>query len=140
MLMFDPFTFDSFFRTPGTRGFLPAADIVVGENDTLLTMDLPGLTTDDLSIEVLDGELVVRGERKRPELAENARWALNERLFGAFERRVRLPEGVDADTITASMTDGVLSLIIPKPEQKKPRKIEIGAGAQEHRELETATA
>ena len=139
MLMFDPFTFDSFFRTPGHRGFLPAADIVVGENDTLLTMDLPGLATEDLTIEVVDGELVVRGERKRPELAENARWALNERLFGAFERRVRLPEGVEADTITASMTDGVLSLIIPKPEAKRPKTIQIGTGTQ-YRELETATA
>ncbi len=139
MLMFDPFTLDSFFRTPGARGFVPASDVVVGENDTVITMDLPGLTTESLQVEAVDGELVVRGERKRPEFPETSRWALNERAFGAFERRIRLPEGLDPDAITASMADGVLSLIIPKPEEKKPRTIAIGA-ADRQRELETATA
>jgi HSP20 family protein len=139
MLMFDPFTFDSFLRTPAQRGFLPAADIVVSDHDTVLTMDLPGLTTEDLQIEVLDRELIVRGERKRPELSEGSRWALNERAFGSFERRIRLAEGVDPDAITASMADGVLSLIVPKPEASKPRTIEIGSGTQQ-RELETSAA
>ncbi|HEX2088245.1 MAG TPA: HSP20 family small heat-shock protein [Solirubrobacteraceae bacterium] len=137
--MFDPFTFDSFFRTPGARGFVPASDVIVGENDTVITMDLPGLTTEALEVEALDGELVVRGERRRPEFPEASRWALNERAFGAFERRIRLPEGVDPDSISASMTDGVLSLIIPKPEEKRPRTIAIGTGDRQ-RELETATA
>lgn len=99
-------------------------------------MDLPGLTADDLTIEVLDGDLSVRGERKRPEIAEGARWAHVERTFGAFERRVKLPEGVDPDAITASMTDGVLSLIVPKPEPKKPRTVEIQSSEQ--RELTAA--
>ncbi|HEX2084049.1 MAG TPA: HSP20 family small heat-shock protein [Solirubrobacteraceae bacterium] len=137
--MFDPFTFDSFFRTPGARGFVPASDVIVGESDTVITMDLPGLTTESLQVEVVDGELVVRGERKRPDFPETARWALNERAFGAFERRIRLPEGVDAEAISASMDAGVLSLIIPKPEEKKPRTIQIGTGERQ-RELETATA
>ena len=140
MLLFDPFAaFDPFARGYGRSGFVPSTDIVVGEHDTVLTMDLPGLTADDLSIEVRDGELVVRGERKRPELAEGSQWALSERGFGAFERRVRLPEGLDADAITASMTDGVLSLIVPKPERLKPRTIAIQPAAEQHR-LETAAA
>lgn len=96
-------------------------------------------TSSSLMIEVLDRELVVRGERRRPELSDGSRWALSERAFGSFERRIRLAEGVDPDGITASMADGVLSLIVPKPEASRPRTIEIGSGTQQ-RELETATA
>ena len=141
MLLFDPFApFDPLVsRTAARAGFLPAADIAVSEHDMVLTMDLPGLRTEDLEIEMLDGELVVRGERKRPELPEGARWGHAERTFGAFERRIRLPEGIDPDKVTASMTDGVLSLTVPKPERMKPKTISIGSGS-ERRELETATA
>lgn len=138
--MFDPFSFDSVLRTPVQRGFLPAADIVVSDHDTVLTMDLPGITTEDLEIEVLDRELVVRGERRRPELSDGSRWALSERAFGSFERRIRLAEGVDPDGITASMADGVLSLIVPKPEPSRPRTIEIIGSGTQQRELETVTA
>ncbi len=141
MLLFDPFApFDSFVtRASGRAAFVPAADVSAGEHDLVLTMDLPGLTADDLDIELLDGYLVVRGERRRPELPQESRWVHAERTFGAFERRVRLPEGVDPDAITASMTDGVLSLIVPKPERMRPRTIPIGAGS-ERRELETSAA
>jgi len=90
-------------------------------------------------IEVLNGELVVRGERMRPELAEGSRWAFTERTFGRFERRLQLPRGVDPDAITASMDNGVLSLIVPRPEALKPRTIQIGSGTQQ-RELEAAAA
>ncbi len=122
-----------------TAPFMPAADVTVGDGDFVLTLDLPGLTADDVSIELLGEELIVRGERKRPELSENSRWALNERLCGAFERRVRLPEGVDPDSITASMTDGVLSLIVPKPERMKPHRLQITSSSRtEQRELTTA--
>jgi HSP20 family protein len=88
---------------------------------------------------VQDNELVVRGERKRPELADGTTFAHVERGFGAFERRIRVPRGVDADHITASLDDGVLSLIVPKPEQLKPKTIPIGSGTGQ-RELETTTA
>ncbi len=138
MFVFDPFApLEQLIPRAGARaGFFPAADVTVGEGDMLLTIDLPGLTADDLTIEILDGHLSVRGERKRPEIAEGSRWAHAERGFGAFERRVKLPEGVDPDTITASMDNGVLSLIVPKPERKQPRTVEIRSAEQ--RELTAA--
>jgi HSP20 family protein len=119
--------------------FLPPTDLAVGEGDLLLTMDLPGLTSADLDIQLVDDYLIVRGERKRPELSEGTVWAHRERGFGRFERRIQLPKGVDADKITASMDNGVLSLIVPKPDQLKPRTITIGPGDTQH-QLEPAAA
>jgi HSP20 family protein len=121
--------------------FLPPADVAVSEGDLLLTIDLPGLTSDDLDIELVDDYLYLRGERRRPQLSEGTFWAHTERAFGRFERRIQLPKGVDADNITASMDNGVLSLIVPKPERLKPHTIAIGSGAHtEQRELEPANA
>ena len=135
MLVFDPLLTRPF----GQSGFVPSADIVVGENDLVLTLDVPGFTADDLEISLVGRELVIRGTRRPPELAEGTAWAHRERAFGAFERRIRLPDGIDAETVTANVENGVLSLIVPKPERMKPKTITIGAGAA-HRELETTTA
>jgi HSP20 family protein len=119
--------------------FVPTADVTVSEGDIVLTMDVPGLTSDDLSLELADGYLVVRGERTRPQLPEGITFAHRERAFGAFERRIKVPDGVDPDGITASLDNGVLSLIVPKPERLKPKTIAISPGS-EQRQLETATA
>ena len=136
MLLFDPFA--PLFSRPLDRAgaFLPAADVTVTDSDLVLTMDLPGFTADDVELEVLNGHLVVRGERKRPELGEGTTWAHAERTFGRFERRIALPDGVDSDAITASLDNGVLSLIVPKPQPQ--RKTIAVAGGQ--KELETANA
>jgi HSP20 family protein len=137
LLWTDPFA-PIFAQIPRTAAFMPAADVTVSEGDLVLTLDLPGLTADDLSIELADGFLSVRGERKRPQTAEGTSWVHAERPFGAFERRIAVPKGVDADAITASMDNGVLSLILPKPERLKPRTIAIASGDQA--QLEAATA
>jgi HSP20 family protein len=118
--------------------FTPKVDVTVGQNDMLLTFDVPGLTTDDLSIELIDGYLVVRGERKRPDLQEGSGLVHGERPYGAFERRIKVPDDVDPDAIAASMDNGVLSLIVPKPERTKPKTIAIGA--KEQPALETTAA
>jgi len=132
---------DPLFLTRVSRAltFVPPTDVTVSEGDLVLTLDLPGLTADDVSIELVDGFLTVRGERKRPNPADGTSWLRSERAFGAFERRVAVPKGVEADAITASMDNGVLSLIVPKPERLKPRTIAI-ASVADHEELEPATA
>ena len=139
MLWSDPFAplVTQFARN--TAAFLPPADVTVSDGDLVLTMDLPGLTADDLQIELLDGYLTVRGERARPHVGENTQWAHSERTFGRFERRIKVPSGVDPDRVTASMDNGVLSLIVPKPERLKPKTIAISGGA-EQRQLETSDA
>ena len=135
MLLFDPFA----PLYPRAGAFLAPVDVTVGERDVVMTFDLPGVKSGDLDIQVLDRELVLRGERKRPEPMEGTSWAHAERPFGAFERRVRLPQGVDPDAITASLDDGVLSLIVPKPERLQPKPIPIGTATQQ-RELESSNA
>ena len=144
MLLFDPFSgFDGLVTRGGQRpaAFMPAVDVTVSETDMVLTLDLPGLTADDLQVEALGGYLFIRGERPRPNLTEGTQWVHAERGFGRFERRVKLPEGVDPDGIVASFENGVLSLVIPKPDRLRPRAIAIGGGTAEgRREIEAAPA
>ena len=118
---------------------VPAVDVAVSDDDLVVTMDVPGFSSDELSIEVQDDQLTVRGERHRPEAAGGTSYVHVERPFGAFERRIQVPKGVDPDRITASLTDGVLSLIVPKPDRMKPKAITIGTGTEE-RQLETAAS
>lgn len=138
MLWTDPFT-PLITRFDRTAAFVPAADVMVSDGDLVLTLDLPGMAAEDVSIELEDDYLVVRGERTRPQGLENGSYVHAERLFGAFERRVVVPRGVDADSITASMEHGVLKLVVPKPERMRPRTIAVGS-RQEERQLEGAAA
>ena len=114
-----------------SAAFMPQADVTVGDSDLVLTMDVPGLTREDLTIDLEDGHLVVRGERKPAKPAEGASWVHSERAFGKFERFITVPAGVDADGIAATMENGVLSVVVPKPERPKPKTIAIASGAQE---------
>jgi len=139
MLFMDPFRLTSSALTRPTA-FLPAADVTVSDRDVVLTMDVPGLGENDLSIEFESGYLTVSGERALPQVGEGATYAHTERPFGKFERRIKLPDGVEPEKITASLTDGVLSLIVPKSEQLRPRTVQIETGKTHQRELETATA
>jgi HSP20 family protein len=130
MLPFDPFAPLSTLVGPPLRtvAFVPPVDVSVSDSDVVLTMDVPGLTSEDISLEVMDDTITVRGERRRGQSPEGTTFAHVERGVGRFERSIRLPEGVDPDAITASLQHGVLSLIVPKPDHKRPRTVEIGTG------------
>jgi HSP20 family protein len=119
----------------GTAQFVPPADIIVTDDEVTVTMDVPGLSTGDVSVE-LEGEvLTVRGERPYPYETggEDGRrvWQRLERGFGKFERVLRVPKALDPQAISASLADGVLTIHIPMPEARKPHRIEvINGGAQ----------
>ena len=83
-----------------------------------------------MSIEVQDGTLTISGERKAEHEQQERGWYRIERSFGSFSRSLTLPDGVDADAITAEFDHGVLEVRIPKPEERKPRRIEIKAGSR----------
>jgi HSP20 family protein len=115
----------------GSQRWVPAMDLVEGEDHFLLQADLPGLTEGDVNLEIQDNTLTVSGERKAEHETRERGWYRIERAFGRFSRSLTLPEGVDADAITAEFDKGVLNVRIPKPEQRKPRRVAIKAGADD---------
>ena len=114
-------------RSGALRRWMPAMDLVETEDHFVLRADLPGLSEDDIKIELEDRTLTVSGERKAEhESTADGRYRV-ERAFGSFSRSLTLPQGVDGEAVTASFDRGVLEVSIPKPEARKPRRIEIGA-------------
>ncbi len=126
--------FDAFFGQTerGGRRWVPPMDLVEAESHFVLKADLPGLDDGDVAIEVEDGTIRISGERKAEREQTERGWYRIERAFGSFSRSLSLPDGVDADGIEASFHNGVLELRIPKPAERKPRRIEIGRGSEEN--------
>ena len=129
--------FNTAFETPpgngGTtpRRWMPAMDLVENEDSFLLRADLPGLSEDDIKIEVEDNVLTLSGERKSEHETKQEGYHRVERAFGAFSRALTLPKGVDPESVTAHFDRGVLEVRIPKPEEQKPRRISIGVGGKQ---------
>jgi HSP20 family protein len=119
--------FDAFFGTERdqSRRWVPPVDLVEAEDHFVLKADLPGLSDEDVSIEVQDGTLTISGERRAEHESHERGWYRIERSFGSFSRSLTLPDGVDADAISARFENGVLEVSIPKPEERKPRRVEI---------------
>ena len=126
--------FNTFFDTPTTgngsttRRWIPAIDLVETEDDFVLKADLPGLKEEDVSIEVEENVLTVSGERKAEHEDKREGYVRVERSYGSFRRSLTLPKGVDAEAVTANFDNGVLEVHIPKPEERKPRRVAIQVG------------
>jgi HSP20 family protein len=126
--------FGSFFDTPaqGTDGtrqrWIPAMDLVETDEHYLLRADLPGFGRDDVKIELDENVLTISGERRTQREQRAEGYFRIERASGTFARSLTLPRGVDAERIEASFADGVLEVRIPKPEQRKPRRVAIEDG------------
>ncbi|HEU4735408.1 MAG TPA: Hsp20/alpha crystallin family protein [Solirubrobacterales bacterium] len=128
--------FDAFFQgRGGNRGasgevqrWVPPMDLTEVEGEYVLRADLPGLTKDDIEIEVKDGVLSISGERKSEHHENGEGFYRIERSFGRFSRSLDLPAGVDAASVAAEFDNGVLEVRIPKPEERQPARVQIGAG------------
>jgi HSP20 family protein len=134
--------FNTFLDTPsgagnGVRRWLPAMDLVETKDDFVLRVDLPGLSEEDVNIELEDNVLTVSGERKTEREERKEGYYRVERASGAFSRSLTLPEGVNADAVKASFDRGVLEVRIPKPEARKPRKVSISVGGEEPKTIES---
>ena len=124
--------FSTFFEgngETGARRWAPAMDVVEAEDHLVLEADLPGLSEDDVNIEVRDNVLTISGERRTEREDSRRGYHRVERAFGSFARSLTLPDGIDPDRIEASFDRGVLSVKIPKPKERKPHRIEIGGGS-----------
>ena len=140
--------FNSLFDTPTPvagagrtlpRRWVPAMDLVEGDGEYILRADLPGLTEKDVSIELQDSVLTVRGERKAGHEQRKQSYYRVERSYGSFARSLTLPEGVDAEKVTATFDNGVLEIHIPKPEAKQPTRIAVTAAAPTPTTVEAAS-
>ena len=105
----------------------PAVNVWQGEEAVAITAELPGIDPGDIDISVKDNVLTLSGERKVPDVPEGARWHRKERGYGRFTRSIRLPFVAGDDQVEARMINGVLRIVIGRPEEDKPRKIEIKA-------------
>lgn len=110
----------------GAQAF-PPVNVWQNEEAAAITAELPGVDPTDIDISVKDQYLTLTGERKPPQLPDGASWHRQERTFGRFTRVVRLPFRVDPDRVQAHFIDGVLRIAVGRPEQDKPRRIEINA-------------
>jgi HSP20 family protein len=112
------------------RRWVPQMDLVETEDHFVLRADLPGMSQDDVKIELEDHVLTISGERKAEHSEREEGFYRVERSFGNFSRSLTLPKGVDAEAVTASFDQGVLEVRVPKPEAAKPRRIEISVGEE----------
>jgi HSP20 family protein len=127
--------FNTFFDAPtggnggsAVRRWIPPMDLVETDDHFILKADLPGLTEEDVSLEVEDNVLTLSGERRAEHEDRKEGYVRVERAFGAFRRSLTLPEGVDPEGVQASFDKGVLEVRIPKPEERKPRRVAIQVG------------
>ena len=112
-------------------------DLVETDEHFVLKADLPGLAEGDVSIEVEDDVLTVSGERKAEHEDKREGYVRVERSYGAFRRSLTLPEGIDPEAVTASFDNGVLEVRIPKPEERKPRRVAIQVATARRRSRAT---
>jgi HSP20 family protein len=105
--------------------WLPAIDVHNTKDNIVIKADLPGLTKDDINVNVQDDLLTISGEKKRESEIKEEDYLRSERYYGAFHRALRLPAHVDGTKVDASFKDGVLKLTLPKKEESKPKQIKI---------------
>ena len=132
--------FDRTFETDtnGTSGWVPPMDVVETADEVLCHIEVPGMSREDLEIRVQDNILLVSGEKKYAsgEDQKDGGFRSIERRYGRFERSFTLPRTVDINNVKARHENGVLTIVLPKAEASKPRRIEIdgstaGTGARE---------
>lgn len=115
-----------------TQSWVPTVDVWETEGELVYAFDLPGIDRDKISVEFEENSLTVSAERERSEEVSDDRFYRFERRFGSFARTIAMPQGTTDDSIKADYSDGVLEVRVTKPEQPKPRRIEIGGTSEGH--------
>jgi HSP20 family protein len=139
----DPFTslqreidrlFDDFTRALPAPTFTaseltPSIDVTETDKQFEITAELPGLEEKDVQVNVADNVLTIQGEKKAAKEEKDKSYRIFERRYGSFMRSLELPNGVDADAIKATLTNGVLNVIIPKTPAAQVKKVEVKSAA-----------
>jgi len=119
--------FDGDGRT--NQAWVPAVDVWETEDEIVYAFDLPGIPEEKISVELEDNALTISGERERTGEVKDDRFYRFERRFGTFSRTIGLPQGTSEDGIRADCKDGVLEIHVRKPEEPKPRRIQVGSAS-----------
>jgi HSP20 family protein len=124
--------FDQFFQggnggeaSWGQYPWTPPVDIYETDDALILTVDLPDVPKDEVSLEIHQNILMLRGERKPEAAVQENRYHRTERAYGPFQRSFVLPTVVDQEHVQASYHDGILELRLPKSEAAKPKRMAI---------------
>jgi HSP20 family protein len=117
-------------RSRGEEGitaatWTPAVDIYETVDTIVMKAELPGLTREDIDIQIEDNTLILRGERRFAKDVQQENYLRIERAYGSFHRTFTLPATIQREEIRAVFRDGVLELILPKTEGAKPKRISI---------------
>jgi HSP20 family protein len=105
--------------------FVPSIDLVEGENEFTVTVDLPGLKPEEVNVELKGESLWITGERKEEKEEKEKTYHRIERTYGEFRRVLPLPSAVKEGEIEAKFTDGMLKVTLPKAEEAKTKHIEV---------------
>ena len=110
-----------------TSQWMPLVDIREEADRFVLYADIPGVDPQDIEVQMDKGLLTIKGERSTESTSETERYSRVERIHGSFHRRFALPDSADAEGITASGSNGVLRIVIPKKPESTPRRIQVGS-------------
>ena len=114
----------------GSEFFAPPIEVLERDGRLVVRAELPGLTKDDVHVEVTEETLTIEGERRAEHEERQGGFFRSERRYGTFRRHIPLPEGVNAEQVTATFKDGILEIAMPAPQrQVRGRQIEIQSGA-----------
>ncbi|MDF2694725.1 MAG: Molecular chaperone [Labilithrix sp.] len=129
LLGWDPFQQMTPFVPTEERGlsFVPAFEVKETKDAYEFRADIPGVSEKDVEITVTGNRLTISGSREAEVEDRTDRYFATERLYGSFVRTFTLPDGVDADHITAALADGVLRVAVPKKPETQPKKIAVSA-------------
>ena len=121
------------FRAFGTRladWFAPASEASTSGDDYTITVELPGVAEEDITLSAHDGLVTLKGENKTEKEEIGKTWYFSERQYAAFSRTFRLPPEADEDKVSADLKDGVLTIRVPKKLAEEPvdRRVKINAG------------
>lgn len=127
----------------GGRGgrLAPRVDVRETDQEFQISVELPGVSEDNVEVDVDDDLLTVRAEKKEDREIERADQHVTERLYGVFQRSIRLPQSVDPQSVRATLQNGVLQITIPKSQQQaRSRRVPVGRGDQASRSGEGSQA
>ena len=130
--LFDDFTrgFSTLSMMPAPGGkLMPVTDVTETDKEIEISAELPGLEDKDVQINLSDNVLTIKGEKKAEKERKEKDFRMVERSYGAFERSIELPDGVNPDSIKATIAKGVLTVTVPKPAPAQAKTIEVKPAA-----------